>query len=346
MNRITINLNNNKSEIHIGLKWTEVSRFLPLAGTVIITDDNVRRIYGCHFPALPVFSIKPGEESKNPYTIVELAEKLLDSGIDRSGFILGIGGGVVCDITGFLASVYMRGIKFGFVSTSLLSQVDASVGGKNGINIGKVKNILGCFRQPEFVICDPEMLNTLPEEEYLSGLSELIKMGLIMDYNLFRVTEQNAENLICRDTSLLEYLISVALELKASVVREDEKEVSGKRMILNFGHTFGHIIETMSGLKHGFSVASGMVIASKISVSLGLLGQKECDRIKIVLQKLRLLREYRVTDADFEAMLLKDKKKQGENINFVLLESPGRAVIRKMTADEIIKNYRSVRDRL
>jgi len=340
LNRITINLNNSKSEIYVGLKWTEFSRFIPVSDVVIITDDNIRNIYGNRFPSLPVLSIKPGEESKNLSVISGLAGKLLDYGIDRSGFIVGIGGGVVCDITGFLASVYMRGVRFGFVSTSLLSQVDASVGGKNAVNLGNVKNVLGCFRQPEFVICDPGMLNTLPEEEYLSGLAELIKMGLILDQNLFSLAEQNTERLLKRDIELLEYMISVSVELKASVVREDEKEITGKRMILNFGHTFGHVIETVAGLKHGFAVAAGMVVAMNISVHANLLEPDMRDRIINLLRKLKLLREYHIPDKFFEEMLLKDKKKQGDNINFVLLESPGKAVVRKINFRELMKLFR------
>jgi len=339
LNRITINLNNSKSEIYIGFDWTEVSRFLPVSGTVIITDANIMKLYGNRFPQFPVLTIIPGEGSKTFETIAELAGKLLDTGIDRSGFILGIGGGVVCDIAGFLASVYMRGIRFGFVSTSLLSQVDASVGGKNAVNVGNVKNILGCFRQPEFVICDQEMLKTLPEEEYLNGLPELIKMGLILDNHLLIKIEQNFDGILSRNTELLEYLISVSLSLKSEVVREDEKEISGRRMILNFGHTFGHIIETVAGLKHGFAVASGMVIAADISAALRMISTDECRRIKKLLSELKLLYNYNVSPDDFRSMLLKDKKKQGENINFILLESPGKAVVKKMNVSEIMDIY-------
>jgi len=336
-------LDNHKSEVYVGLNWNEVRNFIPASGCVIITDDNVYKIYGKLFPDFPVISIKPGEDSKNIGTIVTLAEKLLDEGIDRTGFILGIGGGVVCDITGFLASIYMRGINFGFISTTLLSQVDASVGGKNAVNIGKIKNILGCFRQPRFVICDPDLLLTLPDDEYLSGLGELVKMGLILDYNLFEKIENNIALLMSKDADLLESLISDSVELKASVVREDEKEISGKRMILNFGHTFGHVIETVASMKHGFAVAAGMVIASGISEKLGLIGLEEFQRIKSLLEKLNLLKKYSLDDNYFQEMLLKDKKKQGSLISFVLLQSPGRAVVRKMTVYEIMNLYRSIK---
>jgi 3-dehydroquinate synthase len=152
--KIIINTTFHTSEIHIGENWTNFSKYIPGKEAVIITDDNLSNLYGKNFPGLPVLSVTPGEKSKKLEVINDLAGKLLNLGIDRSGFIIGIGGGVVCDIAGFLASVYMRGIGFGFVSTSLLSQVDASVGGKNGVNVGSVKNIIGNFRQPDFVICD------------------------------------------------------------------------------------------------------------------------------------------------------------------------------------------------
>lgn len=171
MEKIIIETTGSGSEILVGEKWEAVSQMLPDKGTVIITDDNVNQLYGDKFPEAPVFSVSPGEGSKKMQIIEYLAEKLLDAGVDRSGFILAIGGGVVCDIAGFLASIYMRGIRCGYVSSTLLSQVDASTGGKNGVNLGGTKNMLGTIRQPEFVICDPEMLQTLPEQEYLSGLA-------------------------------------------------------------------------------------------------------------------------------------------------------------------------------
>ena len=181
MEKITIHTPGFRSEILVGERWDAVSGLLPEKGVIIITDDNVSRLYGDKFPKIPVFSLSPGEESKKLKVIEYLAEQLLQAGIDRSGFVLAVGGGVVCDIAGFLASVYMRGIRCGYVSSTLLSQVDASTGGKNGVNLGGTKNMLGTIRQPEFVICDPGMLQTLPDQEYLSGLAELIKTAVIGD---------------------------------------------------------------------------------------------------------------------------------------------------------------------
>ena len=193
---------------------------LPGNGVVIVTDDNIRRLYGDKFPDVPVFSVLPGEESKKLEVIEHLAEKLLEAGIDRNGFILAIGGGVVCDLAGFLASVYLRGIRCGYVSTSLLSQVDASTGGKNGVNLGGTKNILGIIRQPEFVICDPAMLLTLSEEEYLSGLAEMIKTAVIGDKELFDLIEMNYKGIMDRDYDLLTALVADQLNSKLLLLQK------------------------------------------------------------------------------------------------------------------------------
>jgi 3-dehydroquinate synthase len=276
--------------------------------------------------------------------INDLAVQLLDLGIDRSGFIIGIGGGVVSDITGFLASVYMRGIGFGFVSTSLLSQVDASVGGKNGVNVGPVKNILGNFTQPEFVICDTGMLKTLPEEEYLSGLAELIKAGIILDEGLVRIIEQNIDPILSRDPQLMTTLVSRSVNIKASVVREDEKE-KGLRMVLNFGHTFGHAIEAQTGLRHGFAVAAGMMIAADISAGLGILEPGEKERFIKIFNSLKLLKDYIVTDEQLKDYIYRDKKKTGETVNFVMVEKAGKAVVKNIPVVKLLEYYKKMSNR-
>jgi 3-dehydroquinate synthase len=257
LEKIVLNTNGSKSEILIGAKWELVSELLQENDVAIVTDHNVQRIYGDKFPDFPVLTIRAGEASKKIEIIEFLAERLIEASIDRGGFLLAIGGGVVCDITGFLASIYMRGIRCAYVSTTLLSQVDASTGGKNGVNLGSTKNVLGCFKQPEFVICDQVMLQTLPEDEYSSGLAELIKTAIIGNEKLFEIIENNQSGILRRDPDLLSMLISMAVSFKASVVSEDEKE-SGLRRILNFGHTYGHAIEMYKSFKHGYAVASGM----------------------------------------------------------------------------------------
>jgi 3-dehydroquinate synthase len=332
------------SEILVGENWESVKKLLPAKGVVIVTDKNVHKHYGDKFPEFPVFIITPGEGSKKMKVIEELAQKLLDEGIDRNGFVLAIGGGVVCDLAGFLASIYMRGIRCGYVATSLLSQVDASTGGKNGVNLGGNKNILGTIRQPEFVICDQGMLKTLPDQEYLSGLAELIKTAIVGDRELFDLVEKHYNEIISKNCELMTGLISRSVKFKAHVVTEDEIE-RGLRRVLNFGHTFGHAIELEASLKHGFAVASGMALAAEFSFEKGLLSAAEKERIINLLFKFGLLGDHNITLDKIEQLILHDKKKSGTEIHFVFTEGIGKAVVKKVMVSELIDFYKKFTDK-
>jgi 3-dehydroquinate synthase len=344
LEKIAIHTPGFRSEILVGERWDAVSGLLPEKGVIIITDDNVSRLYGDKFPKIPVFSLSPGEESKKLEVIEYLAEQLLLAGIDRSGFVLAVGGGVVCDIAGFLASVYMRGIRCGYVSSTLLSQVDASTGGKNGVNLGGTKNIIGTIRQPEFVICDPEMLQTLPEHDYLSGLAELIKTAVIGDKELFDLIEKSFEKIMSRDTDLLAILIAKSVRFKGLVVSEDEKE-TGLRRILNFGHTFGHAIEMQKGVSHGFAVASGMVLATEFSFKRRYINLVEKQRIIRLLERFKLLTELDLTGNQMEKLVLHDKKKTGTEIHFVFTQGIGKAIVEKIPVDDVLGFYNKFRDK-
>ena len=339
MEKIIIKTNDSVSEILVGKKWESVNELLPETGVAIITDSNINRIYGDRFPDYPVFQIKAGESSKQLEVIETIAERLIESGIDRTGFILGIGGGVVCDISGFLASVYMRGIRCAYISSSLLSQVDASTGGKNGVNLGGTKNIIGCIKQPEFVICDPAMLQTLPEDEYFSGLSELIKTAIIGNEKLFEIIENNHEGILKRDSELLSMLIAMAVNIKAAVVSEDEKE-SGLRRVLNFGHTYGHAIEMYKSFRHGYAVASGMELASGFSLSRGLISSADYNRIITLLKSFKLLRRHDIPEDQLNQLIMRDKKKSGNDVYFVFIEGIGKAIVEKIPVAEVVDFYR------
>ncbi len=344
MEKITIYTPGSASEILVGENWESVKKLLPENGVVIITDDNVNHLYGQRFPGFPVFSVLPGEDSKKLEIVEHLAEKLLKEGIDRNGFVLAIGGGVVCDLAGFLASIYMRGIRCGYVSTSLLSQVDASTGGKNGVNLGGTKNILGNIKQPEFVICDPSLMKTLPVQEYLSGLAELIKTAVIGDADLFIMIEQNYREIMNRDYDLLTTLITRSVKFKAAVVSEDEKE-TGLRRVLNFGHTYGHAIEMQVSVKHGFAVASGMELATEFSFEKELLPASEKEKIISLLNKFGLIVNHKIPDDQIEQLILHDKKKSGTDINFVFIEAIGKAAVIKVKVGEVIDFYKRFRDK-
>jgi len=333
-----------RSEILVGEKWESVSALIPDKGTVIITDDNVKQLYGSRFPKIPVFSLTPGERSKRLEVIENMAGKLLDAGIDRTGFILAIGGGVVCDFAGFLASIYMRGIRCGFVSSTLLSQVDASTGGKNGVNLGDTKNMIGTIRQPEFVICDPAMLKTLSEEEYLSGLAEMIKTAVIGDIELFELIESCSDDILSRNSDLLTMLVAKSVRFKGSVVSEDENE-TGLRRILNFGHTYGHAIELQKAVKHGFAVAAGMEIATDFSFEKGYTSRDERKRIINLLNRFKLTGNLELTDAQMENLVLHDKKKTGQQIYFVFTRGIGKAIIEKVPVGDVLGFYKRFRDK-
>ena len=210
--------------------------------------------------------LKAGEEHKVQHTVDLVIDQLIDFGCDRKSFLIGVGGGVVTDITGYIAGVFMRGIQFGFVPTSILAMVDASIGGKNGIDVGVYKNIVGLIRQPSFLLYDYSLLRSLPKKEWVNGFAEIIKHAAIKDAAMFKLLEAHKLSDFQKDQSLLNKLIQRNALLKAKVVVEDEFE-TGDRKLLNFGHTFGHAIENTYKLSHGHAVAIGMVMACIISSS-------------------------------------------------------------------------------
>jgi 3-dehydroquinate synthase len=254
--------------------------------------------------------------------------------VERSSFIVGIGGGIVCDITGFVASTYLRGVRFGFVSTTLLSQVDASVGGKNGVNFGGYKNIIGVFNQPEFVICDLSLLGTLPGKEILCGLAEIVKHAVIGDAELFGYLEENYKNAFSLDRQVIERLVYDSIKIKSTIVNKDEKE-KGERRKLNFGHTIGHAIEKTIGISHGEAVSAGMVAAATIAVNRNLLSPEDATRIKLLLKNLRLPTEILTGKERLIEALKKDKKREGDAIHFVLPDGIGKVIVKQIPIKEI-----------
>jgi len=327
------------SKVYIGIPWTDVSQFIDIEKTVIITDNNVKGIYGNKFPDCTVLVVKAGEASKNLSTVESLLKQLLRHGVDRSWFILGIGGGVVSDIAGFVASIYMRGIGFGFISTSLLSQVDASIGGKNGVNLDNTKNVVGCFEQPDFVICDPEMLKTLPDDEYFSGLGELVKHAIIRDSDLFKLIELNTEGILNRNPELMANLVMRSVSIKKQIVETDERE-TGIRRLLNFGHTLGHAAESLWNMKHGYAVTYGMLMAAHLSVAEGFLDEKSLERIENLFSVLNLTVEAKNIDKKFINIMKKDKKREGDLIHFVYLKGIGEGIIKPTQVGMMVRKIK------
>ncbi|MFK7768833.1 MAG: 3-dehydroquinate synthase [Mariniblastus sp.] len=263
--------------------------FLENQHVVVVTDDIVGEHYLSNVvEQIDSFAMRTdtimvphGETSKSVSTCDGLWQKMVEFGTDRKSFVVALGGGVVGDLAGFLAATYGRGLNFIQIPTSLLAQVDSSVGGKVGINLPQAKNMVGAFWQPESVVIDPLVLNTLDERNYCAGMAEVIKYGLIMDIPFFEFLESSVEKINARDSQTLTKIISWCCQCKATVVEEDEKETSGRRAILNYGHTFGHAIEAIFGYGeylHGQAISIGMTCAGRLARNMGRVDQGFLDR--------------------------------------------------------------------
>ena len=334
MKKIDITGKSSTSTILVGERLENLHRYLPVENPIIITDHVVLDLYRRKLPKAEIICIDTGEENKTLQTVEGIYERLVQLGADRTAFIVGVGGGIVCDITGFVASTYLRGVRFGFVSSTLLAQVDASVGGKNGVNYHGYKNMVGVFNQPEFVLCDLELLRTLSEKEIQCGFAEIVKHAAIADANMFTFLENNTEQALALDNAIVEHLVSRSVSIKAAVVNHDEHE-RGERRKLNFGHTFGHAIEKVCGLPHGQAVSIGMSVAATLSVRRGLLAQEEATRLNNLLARLNLPSSTDAPWNDVLAALDKDKKREGQAIHFILLKRIGEAVVDSIPLEEL-----------
>lgn len=334
MKELQIDGRYKRSRIIVGEKVENVLKYIDTKNIVIITDTNVNYYYSSVFPDVRTIVIESGERSKSFETISDIIEKLIEFEVDRSWFVLGIGGGVVCDIAGFIASLYMRGLNFGYIATSLLCQVDASVGGKTGINFKNLKNLIGVINQPEFVICDIDTLKTLPEKEIKCGIAEIIKHALIQDIRLFDFIEANLSNIKNIEKTVFEELVFKSIEIKLNIVRQDEFDKNIRRK-LNFGHTFGHAIETLSELNHGEAISVGIMIAARISLKKAFISKKDIDLISNMLDKFKLPTSCDLSIEKLMQQIKLDKKREGNNIDFILLNKIGNAQVYPMSFDEI-----------
>ena len=315
-----------------------LGRMRPRGGVFIITDSNVKRLYGApllqriaaRLPASVLLDFPAGEHSKNLNVTAALYDALLAGGIRRDSIIVALGGGVVGDVAGFVAATVLRGVAFVQVPTSLLAQVDSSVGGKCGIDHRLGKNLIGAFHHPEAVFADPELLRTLPEREYRSGLAEMVKISVALDAGLFRQIERHVPAIRRKDMNLLTELIGAAVGLKAEIVRRDERE-SGVRASLNLGHTLGHALEAASSyrLRHGEAVAIGTVLESELARRLGVCSPRDARRIRNLLVRLGLPTRppSRWSRSAFRSSLALDKKATHVAPRWVLPSGVGRCVI-------------------
>ncbi len=334
MNTLEIHGGTGKSTLLVGEKLENIAAYLPPSRTVIITDTKVRRLYGNRFPESAVIEIGMGEENKTLETVRNIFDQLISLEADRRVFIVGIGGGIVCDITGFVASTYLRGVRFGFGATTLLAQVDASVGGKNGVNFSGYKNMVGTFNQPEFVVCDPEVLQTLSDKDRGCGLSEIIKHAAIASSTLFSYLEDNLEKVLALSPEAVHRMVYDSMVIKSEIVNRDERE-TGERRKLNFGHTVGHAVEKVHKLPHGEAVSIGMMVAAKLSAQKGYLKGDDLARLEHLLASLKLPTRLEVDRAGVMEALHHDKKRENDTVHFVLLKGLGQAVVEPIPLSDL-----------
>lgn len=310
---------------------TALEMFAPVSSAVILTDQNVQRFGYAQRVAdfvsqcgvdVNVLSIEAGERSKTIETVNVLWNVLCDDRIDRRAVLFAVGGGVIGDIAGFVAATFARGIRFFQVPTTLLAQVDSSIGGKVGIDLPNAKNMVGTFQQPLGVLADTEVLSTLPKEQFLCGMGEVVKYAVALDAELFRFLESHITDICNREPKTLRHIIAACCRIKAKLVAEDEFDLNGQRALLNYGHTFGHVFEVMSNftLLHGLAVSVGSIYAARLALKIGLIQQTLLDKHLALFESLGLptALDRPVDGTQAVEMMQRDKKTEFGKLRFVL----------------------------
>ena len=351
MEMIRVNLSRNSYNIYLDKGLLErigdtlVKEKAPCK-TLLITDTNIEKIYGNIVAEslirnkfdVRIVSLKPGEDQKTLETAITLYDACFDHKLDRHSMIIALGGGVVGDISGFVASTFMRGIPFIQIPTSLLAQVDSSIGGKVAVNHPKGKNMIGSFYQPKAVFIDTDALSTLPAVEFVVGLVEVIKYGVIRNAELFEYIEKHLHDILQLNHTALLKIIADSCRIKTGVVEEDEKEVY-LRAILNYGHTIGHAIETLTNYnkyRHGEAIAIGMLYATKIAIGIGLTNNKVYERQVSLIKRLGLPLTIDLKPGDIIKMLYTDKKVISGKLRFILPKKIGEVIISDQVTEEIL----------
>ncbi|MFY9465672.1 MAG: 3-dehydroquinate synthase [Sediminibacterium sp.] len=327
MQKKTISFATRQTAFYFDAEFSHLEKLVSKEKAVIITDEHLFDAHKRKLRGWNTIVLKPGEQFKVQQTVDVVVDQLIALGADRQSVLVGFGGGVITDITGYVAGIYMRGIEFGFVPTSILAMVDAAIGGKNGIDVGVYKNMVGLIRQPSFLLYDYTLLKTLPLNEWQNGFAEIIKHAAIKDAVMFKELESNSLAKYRKDKILLAKLVQRNALIKIKVVVNDEFE-KGERKLLNFGHTLGHAIENMYELSHGQAISIGMTYAALMSKELKFFTGAD--------QLIALLNKYGLpTVVEFDAkkafkVLLKDKKKENVSINYILLQKIGKGVIQPL----------------
>lgn len=316
-------------EYHLAASVKKLRELAPPDSSIVVTDENVARLHGEHFRGYKTLTISAGEDSKSIETLQRLTQELASHEAHRKTMLVGIGGGVTTDITGFLASIYMRGMAVGFVPTTLLAAVDAAVGGKNGVNVGLNKNLLGTVLQPRFILQDTNLLDTLPDEEWSNGFAEIIKYGCISDVRVFNTLSHSNISFYKKTRAALDELIAGCVDVKNKIVNADEEE-AGLRRILNFGHTAGHAFERLHNLRHGEAVGLGMLVACLVSEKVAGLDAGAKDKLANTLAAYGLPTSLDFDPAEVATLLRTDKKRTDDGIDYVVMETFGKVRVESL----------------
>jgi len=332
MTKKKIQFSSSSTTFYFDASFEQLEKITAKNNTILLTDENVFTANKKYFKSWQTIVIKAGEKHKNQSTVDDVIGQMIGLGADRKTTLVGIGGGVITDMAGYVAGVYMRGISFGFVPTSILAMVDACIGGKNGVDVGVYKNMVGLIRQPSFLIYDYSFLKSLPKQEWINGFAEIIKHAVIKDVLMFKLLDQHQLSDFQKDSALLNRLIQRNALLKSKVVAQDEFE-SGERKLLNYGHTLGHAIENDYSLPHGFAISVGMVIAAHISEQY--TGFTATEKLVSLLKKYGLPTFLQFNADKALQNMQADKKRFKKELHYILLNKIGKATIQPLTIEEI-----------
>lgn len=332
MNQQTFQLSSATVDYFFDADFKNLNQIIGSQKAILLTDEHVFNAHRAKFNNWPCIVIPAGEQHKQQATIDNIIKQLIALEADRSSILVGVGGGVVTDMAGYAASIYMRGVNCAYVPTSLLNLVDASIGGKTGVDVGLLKNIVGSFKQPKFIFQDLSLLGTLPEEEWINGFAEIIKHACIKDEGLFVHLQESNLNTFRNDKNLLAKLIAKNVFQKFAIVQQDEFE-KAERKLLNFGHTIGHAIENLHNISHGQAVAIGMCMAAYISEKEN--GFQESNRLKNLIQQYQLPTSISFNAEKVFELMKMDKKRDGDSISFILLDKIGQANIQSIALTKL-----------
>ena len=297
---------------------------------LVLTDQNIFTLHSEKFTDYQVIKVDGSEKTKTQSTVDNIISQMLELNIDKTWLLVGVGGGVITDMAGYVASIYKRGIKLGLAPTSILGMTDAAIGGKNGVNVGMYKNMVGTTYRPTFILYDFTFLDTLPTAEWINGFAEIIKHACIKDEAMFNELEKRDIDFYINNRTEATAIIEKNVALKTAVVLADEFE-KADRFQLNFGHTFGHAIENLYNIPHGHAVSIGMLMAAKVSEEVNNFDSVSVERLKKLLLQYKLTVSHTINKEEVLALLTKDKKRAGNAINFVLLNKIGEATVQQLS---------------